>query len=285
MNWVYVVSIAGLFWAFGARAEDMPAQPLVCPHCGPWQVSSATDVGLVGEVVGVDARRITIPGCGVFRYAIEESHATPRSHNRYTYYVSMALTLAKSSGLCAAKGVPKWRLAIESEGHFHDGGMAQFTLWRTAPDEEVLGFTGWNMDREDPCGAGSGVGAAACVEIANARAYRALSAQATEAHRRLLIAGGSATVAPFNAAHFVELIEEFCTEREKNSGGGYWPIAHAQECRGEMLEAKRKEFEAWTACAQAAQQPQRLPAPAKPLNDLCPLPDESFDRTPKSEDE
>lgn len=277
MKWLYAMPLALLVFALGADAQETSRPgPLACPQCGLWQVSGASGGELVGEIVVVDDKRVIIPGCGDFEYMIARSTATPQPHDRYDYDLSLSMTMRKPSFLCEAADDSAWRLDVRVSGHFREGGTADFSVRPTAAAEPILSLTGWNMDREDPCAAGSGMGTGACMEIANAILYKALSARAKSAYQILIGTTPAKPLPSFNAERFSATIAKFCTHREKHSGGGAWPTTWASVCEADFLSAKFKEFVAWHTCAQKELKAQKASVRAK-----CKFPGEYFDRKAK----
>jgi hypothetical protein len=75
----------------------------------------------------------------------------------------------------------------------------------------------------------------------------------------------------FNAPRFSATVWKFCEDREKNSGGGSWPVAWALTCQHGILQGKLEEFVKWHNCLEA-----------KKYNlSLCKFPTENFRRNSK----
>lgn len=246
------------------------SKPLECPQCGAWQVSLSTVEGLEGNIILVDDKRIVIPGCGTFGYIIRQSTVKP-DYTKYNYKLSMSLTQWKASFLCERKDDDEWEMDIEVSGHFHEGGMASFRLRRNSYSKERMSLDVWSIEREDPCGAGSGRGSAACMAIANAQLFKALSIRSERAFLMLSENKTSKKMPSFNAARFSAVVWKFCENREKNSGGGAWPYAWALSCQHGILNDKFEEFAKWRDCMERKKY--KLP--------LCKFPSENFSRDSK----
>jgi uncharacterized protein len=244
-------------------------KPLKCAQCGVWQ---DVDIG----IFVIDDKRIIIPGCGVFDYNIEKYVSKACSHAKecYTYKVSMLLKQTKTSLLCNNGDEKDWYLEADVSGHFQQGGTAEFILRKSKSDKPELFLSGWNIDREDPCDAGSGIGSSICNAIETSHVYRTLSNNVENAYS-LLINAEEQKLPDFNVARFSASVYQFCMERERLSGANAWPKAWALDCQMGIMEEKYKEFVAWQTCM------------GKNENKLksCKFPDESFDRSPKLEDE
>lgn len=273
MKSIYIVLLIISFFTVSSYAEEWPSpapppehgshivpkvKPLTCPQCGVWQISET-------EIMIVDDKRIIIPGCGVFDYKTDRSVVTPERTDRYIYKVSMSLTQQKTWFRCDAGDEKAWSMEADVSGHFRHGGTAGFVLRRNKTAEPTLSLSGWNIDREDPCGAGSAFGTGACWSIENSLIYRALSDYAERAYEMLI--EEKATKLPlFNPAAFAAKVDKYCIDRERNSGGGSWPTTHALSCENGILKKKFRELAKWHKCMER--------------NDrkwtLCKFPDERF---------
>jgi hypothetical protein len=225
-----------------------------------------SDDGLIGEIVIVNNRQIVIPGCGTFDYEIKQSSKN-QEENHVTYNLSMALTQRKESFLCRSKDNIDWVLEMEVSGHFKEGGTADFTLRRSKEKQAVLYLSAWNMDREDPCDSGSGHGSSACLSIENALLFKALAMKAESAYEK-----SSVKKLPlFSAERFSAIVWKFCEHRERDSGGGEWPVAWALSCQNGILQDKYQEFETWSRCVENQGK----------KHNVCKYPDERFVRSSK----
>jgi hypothetical protein len=236
-------------------------KPLTCPQCGVWQVSET-------EIMIIDDKRIIIPGCGIFNYKTDRSVATPERIDRYTYKVSMALTQQKGWFRCEAGDDQAWTMEADVSGHFRHGGTGEFVLRKSKTIDPTLWLNGWNMDREDPCDAGSAYGTGACWSTENSFIYRALSDYAERAYE-MLIEGKAKKLPPFNPAGFAAKVDNYCSNRERNSGGGSWPTAHSLSCENGILKKKFREFAKWHKCMDGNGRKWTL----------CQFPDEKFSHT------
>jgi len=250
------------------RTIAAKTKPLDCPQCGVWQGGSSE----IDGIFVIERNRIIIPGCGVFTYKTVKAKAVPEREDRYTYEISMRLTQTKKSFLCPQRNNDDWHLEANIDGHFQEGGTGSFELRRSKSAKPILYFGGWNMDREDPCDAGSGSGASACSSDEVSLVYQALTRQTEKAYEQAINANIKG-LPDFNAARFSATIDQFCTEREKESGGGSWPTAWALSCKLGFLKDKHQEFGAWNACLEKNEN--MIPA--------CKFPTENFDRTKESE--
>jgi len=266
--------------------EPATAKPLACPQCGLWQISSASAAGVAGEIAVIEGSRLIIPSCGIFDYETEKTTVTPRPsspqpNNRYTYEISLRMTMRKPGGVCGWRTVTDWQLEGEVSGHFHEGGVAEFTVKQKRDD--VLSFRAWNVNREDPCASGSGFGSGDCSAVGNGLLYKALAAETRTTYELARNIKPSRRPPSFNAARFAVTVATYCQEREKGSGGGSWPTAWALSCENEILSGKLREVTAWNACTQArfsgadtGTAKQAKPAP-------CSFTGERFDRTRRTE--
>jgi uncharacterized protein YecT (DUF1311 family) len=205
-------------------------KPLKCPQCGIWQVGEV-------DILFIDDNRIVIPGCGVFVYKTNTSVSTPEGEDRHTYKISMLLTQKKTSFLCDTGDDKEWYLEAEVTGHFHEGGTADFILRKGKSAEPTLFLNGWNMDREDPCDAGSAYGSIACVSTEESLVYKGLSDGVAKAYE-LIMNIQVKKIPDFNAARFSATVDQFCTERERESGFGSWPRAYALGCKLGIVQKK-----------------------------------------------
>lgn len=242
--------------------------PLKCPQCGFWHVSSSSD-GLEGDIIIIDEENISIPNCGNFSYEVKSSNVRIGDRpngNKYT----MGLTLHQwnSSALCDDTLNLPWHMTATITGHFHEGGIGNFVLQRTENTDFIF-ISGWNSDREDPCGAGSGFGTVACMSIANARLFKALSIEVANAYSILITQPRRKRSPHFNPAFFSADVLAHCTIQNKESGGGSWPYAWALTCQKELLFRKLNEFKEWRSCIRN----RKLGSAA------CTFPSEKFDRT------
>jgi len=250
-------------------ASPPKPMPLKCPQCGFWHISSSS-VGLEGNIMFVDEENILIPSCGNFSYEVKSSDVRNDGRSdKHTYTLNMTLRQWNTSIFCHNSSALPWNMTATISGHFKEGGMGDFTLRRPNETSNHLFITGWNSQRENPCDAGSGFGSAACARIANARLFKALSTEASDAYSILLNQPRRKKVPSFNPAWFAADVLAHCSLREKESGGGSWPYALALACQGEILVNKLEEFRGWRSCIDHAKV------------DLltCPFPSEKFDRT------
>lgn len=238
--------------------------PLKCPQCGIWEVRGD------GKLLIIDQERIIYPGCGEFTYKTERMAPKLEREDRYEYQVSMRLEQVKMSFLCSTEMNERndWYLEARIQGHFREASEGSFELRKKKTGEEItLSLNGWNMDREDPCDSGSGHGSAWCAVIEQSHIYGSLSNRAREAYY-LLLDSKAGKLQEFNVARFSAIVNQFCTEYHKESGGGAWPHAWAAGCTNAILNRKYDEFVAWQSCME------------KNENKLasCKFPDETFDR-------
>lgn len=248
--------------------------PLKCPQCGFWHVSSSS-VGLEGDIIIVDEENISIPNCGNFSYEVNSSDVRNEGRpDRHTYTLNMALRQWNASAICRSTSALPWNMNASISGHFQEGGKGDFVLRRPNETSAHLSVTGWNSQRENPCDAGSGFGATACARIANARLFKALSIEVSDAYSILLSQPRRKKVPSFNPAWFAADVLAHCSLREKESGGGSWPYAWALVCQSEILIKKLEEFREWRNCIHQGKV------------DLvtCPFPSEKFDRTMRGEE-
>jgi hypothetical protein len=183
----------------------------------------------------------------------------------------MLLKQQKTSFLCNNGDEKNWYLEADVSGHFQEGGTATFKLRKSKSAEPTLWLYGWNIDREDPCDAGSAYGTIACLSIENSIVYSMLSDHVERAFG-LLMNIKVKKLPDFNAARFSAIVDEFCTERERESGGGSWPHAWAISCQLGIMQKKYEEFLSWRSCMEKHEN--KL--------SLCKFPNESFDRDIKS---
>jgi hypothetical protein len=73
----------------------------------------------------------------------------------------------------------------------------------------------------------------------------------------------------FNVARFSAVVNNFCTEHEKESGGGSWPVAHALSCQFGIMQKKYAEFVSWRSCMEKNGNKMRS----------CKFPNERFNRS------
>jgi hypothetical protein len=239
------------------------AEPLSCPHCGVWQ----------DEWFGIfviDEKRIIIPGCGIFEYDDVDISSDVRHEriNHHNYKITMRLKQQKTSFLCDNGDDKIWYLQADISGHFQEGGTGSFKIsnWRSGEPVKIW-LGGWNIDREDPCDAGSGRGTASCFRIETSHVYNAL-ARAVESAYQLLTNIKTKKLPDFNVARFSVVVDKFCAERERESGGGSWPAAHAFSCQHEIMKKKYDEFVSWRSCVEKNQNKLKL----------CRFPSERFNR-------
>jgi hypothetical protein len=253
--------------------EVTKKKPLECPQCGLWDVGDAG----YAEMLFIDNNRIVIPGCGSFDYKTEQIVSTPKARDRNPYKVSLQLIQKRKSFLCdpgKEKNGQNWHLEAEVDGHFQEGGTASFMLRKDKSARPTLWLSGWNMDRENPCDAGSAYGSIACFSNEETHVYRALSQHAEWAYK-LFINRKVRKLPDFNAARFSAIVDQFCVDRERDSGGGSWPHAWASNCQLEIMKKKYKEFVLWEACMEKTGDQFAS----------CRFPNESFNRSAKKDDE
>lgn len=250
-------------------------KPLKCPQCGLWQLSSSDPSGLEGDIIFVDGHQIVIPACGVFSYKIENSKAIVQREDRYEYDLTLILTQQNNTQLCFPENDNAWKMEIKVNGHFQEGGTADFLLRKNKTEKPTLELSGWNINREDPCDAGSGSGTAACLMIKGALLYKMLSIKAERAYQKLLQNKSVIKIPSFNVALFSATVSNFCENKEKESGGGSWPVAWSYSCYNRILESKLKEFSTWDACNEEKQGKHKT----------CKLPSENFDKSMEQETE
>lgn len=217
-------------------------KPLKCPQCGLWQLSRSFPTGFEGDIVFVDEHQIIIPACGAFDYKIENSKAIAQGQDRYKYDLTLILTQQKKSFVCFPENGNDWKMDITVEGHFREGGTANIVLRKHKTEKPTLELDGWNINREDPCDSGSGSGTAACLMIKGALLYKVLSIKAERAYHEVMQNKLLPRTPSFNASLFSATVLIFCEKKEKESGGGSWPVAWSYSCQNRILEAKLKEF-------------------------------------------
>jgi hypothetical protein len=161
----------------------------------------------------------------------------------------MTLRQLRKGFRCNAGDDATWYMDAKVSGHFREGGTADFILGQLEQRKPTLELSGWNIDREDPCAAGSASGTAACVLLENSLIYQALSCSAERAYQ-LLLEEEAKNPPSFNPATFAATVDRFCYDRERDSGGGGWPVAHGARCKNRILRAKFKEFLSWHECMQ-----------------------------------
>ncbi len=225
-----------------------PREILECPQCGAWQISGSSVQWMSGDILHIDESHVEISGCGVFDVLDDKILVSDEGDERKSYRVTLKLRPIKQFLLCNVNK-SEWQMNIEVSGHFSEGGYAEFSLVSNKESGFELGFQAWNIYREDPCDAGSGRGHAECMALSNAIVTRSLVSLASIAradaynkkpprHRRF-----------FDPEQFIRQIDSYCSEREKDSGGGLWPTAWALTCINNLLSEKYNEFDVWQKCA------------------------------------
>lgn len=250
------------------RTVVAKTKPLNCPQCGVWQGGSSE----VDGIFVIERNRIILPGCEVFSYKTVKSKVLPEREDRHTYEVSLRLNQEKESFLCPRGKNDNWNLEANIDGHFQEGGTGSFILHRNKSAKPLLEFYGWNIDRENPCDAGSGSGTTACISDELSLVYQALARLAEYSYEQLMNVNIK-KLPDFNPARFSATVDHFCTEREKESGGGSWPHAWALDCKLGFVKDKRQEFIEWKACMEKNEN--KVSA--------CIFPTEDFDRTKERE--
>lgn len=233
------------------KQTNTPPKPiqLKCPQCGFWHVNSSSD-GLEGDIIIIDEENISIPNCGNFTYEVESLNVRTGDRPKWNEYkIGMTLRQRNLSALCNDTLNLPWHMTASITGHFHEGGIGNFVLQRIKNTDFIF-ISGWNSDREDPCGAGSGLGTVACMSIANARLFKALSIEVNNAYSILLAQQRRRKLPQFNPALFSADVLAHCTELNKESGGGSWPYAWALSCKKDLLFRKLNEFKEWRSCTQ-----------------------------------
>lgn len=249
--------------------EELKPASLECPQCGAWQISSSNINSYVSDLVLVDAKKVFIQGCGSFFYDKPKIESKFVSEDRQNYNVTISFNARTSpsiTSICGGDNEERWKpsewnLTINVSGHFREGSYAEFLLTRNGIRDPVLTFRAWNMDREDPCDAGSAFGTGECLRIENGKLRKALWAAADSAEYRLSKSLSPQKPSSFNLTKFLEKADRYCTARENNTGGGNWPTTWALDCVSEQLEAKLKQFRRWEVCAQSASDAMACPFP------------------------
>lgn len=266
----FLLTLFACFLSFSIEAQEkLKPAPLGCPQCGIWQISSSNPHFFVSDLVLVDAERVLIRGCGTFFYDLPKIESKLISEHRHEYIVRTSFkgrTSPRITSICGGENEElwtpsEWNLTINVTGHFREGGYADFSLTRNGIRDPILSFRAWNIDREDPCGAGSGFGTGECYLIANGELRNALSGAVDAAEYRLSKNFDSQKNKLFNLTKFLEKADTYCIAREKNSGGGLWPSTWALSCIGEQMAAKLKQFRRWEACAKMASNISKCPFP------------------------
>jgi hypothetical protein len=243
------------------------AEQTECLQCGAWQISGSGADGLNGQILIINKKQIMIPGCGVFDYSIEKLKVSSSSGNPI---LVMLLQQRKESFLCLGNDGDTWTLDMEVSCHMKDDSIAEFNLRRGQSEKPTLSLTCWNMEREDPCESGSGIGSSVCNLIENSLIYKALSDQVARSYGMLMDLKVKKSPS-FNAARFYATVLDFCIKSEKESGFDAWPMAHAYGCESFILQKKYEEFLSWDLCMHNKK------------NNLssCKFPNEVFDRSQK----
>lgn len=274
---IFMAMFFGFFVCSPIQAQENPeVAPLECPQCGAWQISSSNINSYVSDVVLVDSQRVFIQGCGSFFYDMPKIESKLVSEHGYEYSIKTSFNSRSSPSITSICGgeneelwtPSEWSLAINVYGHFREGGYAYFSLTRKGVREPVLTFRAWNMDREDPCGAGSGFGSGECLLIANGELRKALWVAVDSAEYQLSRVFLAQKPRPFNLTKFLDKAEKYCAVREKNRGGGHWPTTWVLECVSEQIEMKLKQFRRWEACAKSAVKDRACPFPEDSISKL-----------------
>lgn len=249
--------------------KAFPREVLECPQCGAWQISGSNVQWMNGDILHVDETHVEIDGCVVFEVIDINTDVSGAGDERKTYKITSKLKPLKQFLLCSTN-TPAWQLNIEVSGHFKEGGYAEFNLVSGNGSGLELSFHAWNIYREDPCSAGSGRGHAECMVLSNAILLRSLTSLASIAREddyyKEQLRNGQLF---FDPEHFVHQITSYCSEKEKDSGGGLWPTAWALTCINNLLNEKHNEFNNWQKCITQTN-----------ASVQCTVPDNRFVKTP-----
>jgi hypothetical protein len=252
--------------AFPIYAENLKSNSnnlLICPQCGAWKISNSSVDGFVSDIVLVSEHRVVIQGCGIFFYENAEIGVKSISDTRHTYQVDLTFHSRtedlEHSFVCGgdneAQNNPRnLHLSIDVKGHFYEGGYADFTLHRQGLKEPLLSFRGWNIDREDPCGIGDapGFGSLACNQTANGFLKKELWIASAKANANSSKLSQKKCLSQFNPVNFMSKVESYCSNREKESGGFYWPEAWAENCASNEYAEKIHQLLIWNKCVDSS---------------------------------
>ena len=265
----------GLFTALYGHADQSAQEPIPCPQCGVWRITSEDSDALVGgwsaltgEVLVADDSIVSIPGCGTFTYIAQKKVKRERGDAHYTYELSMSLKQQGESFLCKRMNGDEWRLDANISGWFAEGGMGHFVLLRSKTAGPVLSLNAWNTDREDPCGNGSTSATVDCLLLNKATLSRMLSEEAQHISEKAMAKGTTKKPPSFSFTRFVSSARAFCYKKEK----GY-PLPTVG-CEFGILKAKFDEFTAWKSCIGAGKKAAK-----------CKIPTEDFDRNSKQSED
>ena len=256
LNALHKFFLLALISSSASGQDNFSSKPLDCPHCGNWLISSSSINSFIGDFVLADEGQFVIQGCGAFVYNNAAIKSKAVSENKFEYnfktsFVGHNSSLGVSS-LCGGKD-KSWSpteliLTMNIYAHFLDGGYADFYLSRNGIAQPILAFRAWNINREDPCGSGSGFGTGDCISIGNAELRKTLWSMVDSSEDLLLAINSSKQPKRFNLTRFMNKAIIYCNNREKDSGGGHWPATWALNCIGEQMTAKINEFHHWKTC-------------------------------------
>lgn len=258
---IYLITTL-LACSFPICAEDLKVNSnnlLSCPQCGAWQISNSSEDGFVSDIVLVSEQRVVIQKCGIFFYDNAKVVAKNISETRHTYQVDLTFRGRTSdsnySFICGGdseylRDPQNLHLSIEVNGYLYEGGYADFTLRRKGVKEPLLSFRGWNLDREDPCGIGDaqGFGSLTCNLIANGLLMKELWIASSKGNAKSFKSSQKKHSFQFNPVKFASRVKSYCSNREKDSGGFFWPEAWAENCASDEYAEKIRQLRIWNTC-------------------------------------
>jgi len=227
-----------------ASAAD-PAPVLACPQCGHWELDGASH-GMTGEWLSIQPDRVDFPALGWFCARTLEQASEEGGAGRRRYRVVLGLT-PRTQDCAKPMDGPGLRMQLDVDaGAGVEGSHASITIRSEA--EAVLESAAWNVDRDEPCDAGSNAPFIACYSMDHARLYKQLSHVAYSVRRSLAKPAADAFARRFNPIDFAGKVEGFCDRQGSRHGGGSGATLLSKRCQVERMSAKLHELEAWQAC-------------------------------------
>ncbi|QNM95689.1 hypothetical protein [Chitinimonas koreensis] len=266
-----------IYWGFllvlsiCVNAQEVSAP--TCPHCGMWEISHSQSFGAVGERIVIDNDKVEIPTCGEFNSTVANQEVSVDINGRRRHRSVLVLQPIHIDPICRSAFDTMLRLEVEAYTDYSaSAGYGEFKVYLSEQDKPVLSFSAWNKERYDPCDSGSGMGAAACMEIENAREYKILAQEAYGAYVYLPAGQLPNLRMQFNPASFAAATRSFCVRREAGNGAGSWPYVWALSCQAEYFRKKIEEFRSWVTCR------------SKSKNNKCLFPTNNFDKAAKRDE-
>lgn len=236
MNPQLLLLLLPLLTSSPSRAQ---APVLDCARCGIWTIVASSFPGLVGDKFIIDRDRITLPPCGAVAYRGSESASGVDRDKAYLSDLTFALNPDSTCMVFGAEQPLAAKFSV-SYGFSVEASFGTLTVVSQNTGKVFAEYSAWNLDREDPCEAGSSGGFSDCYAQSTASVYSQLALNARELSRTPT----GRKVRTFSLEKFSASVTSHCEHKEREAFTGL----SVTRCENALFWSKLVEFQLWSVC-------------------------------------